>query len=211
MRTFLSWQARKQSILTVVFVFALSLTTFGQSKLVAAHNPAAAAVRDLNSSLFDLTRVAAVTERDLSAVGGGKVRWLTFWRRDSAHKAQIATALRRNLQLAMPGLVHDAQASNGSLSATFKLYNDLNVVCESLDSLVSSGGRPNKAKYADLSGDLSEMTRIREELAAHIQQTAALLEGRNPELASVSGRPKKIIIDDDIPDKPNPRKHKSPR
>lgn len=201
----------RRSIGTITFVFAVSLGLFGQSRVVAAAN-VPPVVKDLSSSLFDVTRISAATDHDLASshMEGGTIQRLEFWRRDSARKAQIAASLRRNLQLAVPNLVRDVQSSNGTISTTFKLYNDLNVVCESLESLVSTGGHPNTAKYPALSGDLSEMNRIREELSARIQQTAAILEGKNPELA-LSGRPKKIIIDDDMPQKPSARKHTSPQ
>jgi hypothetical protein len=63
--------------------------------------------------------------------------------------------LRRNLQFAVPDLIHDAQASGGSISTTFKLYKDLTVVCESLDSLLPPGSREGKTEPTALSNDLS--------------------------------------------------------
>lgn len=201
-----------RSAATAVFVLALSLSLAGQSRLVALTNPAAVPVAvDLNSSLFDATRVAAATDRDLanSNLEGGTVQRLEFWRRQRAHKAQTAASVRRNLELAVPNLVRDVENSHGSISSTFKLYNDLNLVCESLESLVSSGGQAGKSKYPALSTDLSEMNRLREQLSSHIQYTAAVLERNHPELA-LSGHPKKIIIDDD--DVPVRRKrHTSPQ
>lgn len=195
---------RRRVVPAVISVFALSIGLSAQSRLVAA-NSTIPAVVDLNSSLFELTRVAAATDRDLenSHLEGSMLRWVTFWRRDSAHKAQIAEALRRNLQLAVPSLVRDAQASHGSIAATFKLYNDVNVVCESLDSLIAS---PNSAKYPALSHDLADMNRVRQDLSSHIQRSAALLENANPELVSSAGHIKKIIVDDDVPVKRTPRK-----
>lgn len=201
----------RQSAATFIMVLAMSLSLAGQSRLIALANPSAAPVAvDLNSSLFDMTRVAAATDRDLASsnLEGGTIQRLEFWRRQRAHKAQTAASVRRNLQLAVPNLVRDVQSSHGSISSTFKLYNDLNLVCESLESLVSSGGQASKSKYPALSTDLSDMNRIREQLSSHIQYTAAVLEGNHPELA-LSGHPKKIIIDDDVPVRR--KKHTSPQ
>jgi hypothetical protein len=211
MATNLRCPAGMQSILTMAFIFVLSLNLCAQSKLVAASN-SAPSMGDSSSALFEVTRLAAATDRDLASadIGGGTMRWVTFWRRDSAHKAQIAAALRRNLQLAVPPLVQDAQTSHGGISATFKLYNDLTVICESLDSLIEPSVHASKAKYEVLSNDLSEMNRVRQELSVHIQQVATLLEGKNPGLVSSGRHPKKIISDDDIPEKPSPRRQTSP-
>jgi hypothetical protein len=197
-------RAHQSSVLGLVFVIACSLASFGQ-----ACNPASAG-RDLNSTLSELMRVAPATDQDLSLLHlQDKTRKLTFWRRDSARKAQIVDSLRRNLQLAVPKLVRDVQNSRGSLSTTFKLYNDLSVASESLGSLVTSGSRENKAEYAALSNDLSDINRIREEISSHIEQTAASLEGTDPQLASSGGRPKKIVIDDTTLEKRSPRKQNS--
>jgi hypothetical protein len=204
--------ARLQIILTMAFISVLSLSLCAQSKLVTASNPAPVAGSDSSSSLFEVSRLASVTDHDLASadIGGGKMRWVEFWRRDSAHKAQIAAALRRNLQLAVPQLVQDAQTSHAGISATFKLYNDLTVICESLDSLISPSFHANKAKYEMLANDLSEMNRVREQLSSHIQQVALLLEGKNPGPASSAGHPK-IISDDEMPAKRTARKQTLPQ
>src|SRR5262249_24308879 len=129
-----------------------------------------------------------------------------FWRGDKAHKDQMTAALRRNLQFAVPNLIRDAQVSGGSISTTFKLYKDLTVVCESLDSLLPPGSREGKTELTALSNDLSDMNRLREELSSYIQQTAASMESKNPQLVSSGRSPKRIVVDDNIPEKPSPRK-----
>ena len=212
MKNSLPNQWGRMGALTIIFVFISSLGLFGQSKLAVTYDPALPGEHDLNSSLAELLRVAPATNQDLTSLpaGSGKLRWVTFWRRDGARRAQIAISLRRNLQFAVPNLVHDTQTSHGSISTTFKLYNDLSVVCESLDSLVAPGSHGRKGEYAALSNDLSNLDRIREELSSHIQRTAALLESNNPDLVSSAGRPKKIIIDDNIPEK-RTRKKRTPQ
>jgi hypothetical protein len=202
MNPFSARGAQRRSIATIAFACLFTLSLHGQSGSLP---PA----RDLNATLAELTRIAGATDQDLEGLHlGGKTRWLTFWRRDSAHKEQIAAALRRNLQSAVPTLVRDTQASGGSISATFKLYNDLSVVCESMRSLVQQSAGGGKGEEVSLSNDLSDLNRVREELSGHIQQTAARLESMHPELVSAAGKPKKIIIDDDVPQKPRARKRK---
>lgn len=194
--------------LMAAFVFVFSAGLLSQSRLVSMNNPAPPPARDLNSSLAELTRVAPAADQDLAGLHeGGKLHWVAFWRRDSAHKAQVATALRRNLRFAVPNLIHDAQTSGGSISTTFKLYNDLSVVCESMDTLLPPGSHGDKGEIAALTNDLSDMNRIREEISSYIQRTATTLEGKHPELVSSAGRfPKRIIIDDTVPERPRKRR-----
>jgi hypothetical protein len=199
-------------ILTVVFALVFSIGLFAQSRPAPASTSASSVARDLNSTLAELMRAAPATKQDLSNLQqqGGRLHWVTFWRGDKAHKDQMTAALRRNLQFAVPNLIHDAQASGGSISTTFKLYYDLTVVCESLDSLLPPGSREGKTELTALSNDLSDMNRLREELSSYIQQTAALIESKNPQLVSSAGRsPKRIVVDDNIPEKPSPRKRRS--
>jgi len=198
-------------VLAMVLVLVLRLGLFAQSRPAAVSTSASSVARDLNSTLVELMRAAPATNQDLASLQqqGGRLRWITFWREDKTHKAQITAALRRNLQFAVPNLVHDAQASGGSISTTFNLYRDLTVVCESLDSLLPPGSREGNNELTALRNDLSNMNRLREELSSYIQQTAASIESKNPQLVSSAGRsPKRIIVDDNIPEKPSPRKRR---
>jgi hypothetical protein len=121
----------------------------------------------------------------------------------------MTAALRRNLGIAVPNLIHDAQASGGSISTTFKLYKDLTVVCESLDSLLPTGSRNDSTGLTALRNDISDMNRLTEELSSYIQQTAASMDSKNALLMSSAGRPpKRVIVDDNIPEKPSPTKRR---
>lgn len=198
-------------LLFMVFVLVCSIGSFAQSRAAAVSPSAYPAARDLNTILVELMRASPATSQDLTDLqqSGGMLHRVTFWRGDKVQKAKMTAALRRNLQSAVPDLIHDAQASGGSISTTFKLYKDLTVVCESLDSLLPSGSREDKGDLAALSNDISDMNRLTEELSVYIQQTAAAMESKNPQLASSAGRPKKVIVDDTIPEKPSPTRRRS--
>ena len=198
-------------VLTMVLMVIFSISLFAQSRPVAASTSASPVARDLNSTLVELMRVAPATNQDLDYLQqhSGRLHWVTFWRGDKADKTRMTTALRRNLQFAVPNLIHDAQASGGSISTTFELYKDLAVVCESLDSLLPPGSREGNRDLTALSNDLSDMSRLREELSSYIKRTAASTESKNPQLMSSSGTTvKRIIVDDTIPEKPAPKKHR---
>ena len=197
-----------RAVFAMVFVLVFSTRLFAQSRPVAASTSVA---RDLNSILVELMRVAPATNQDLVDLQpqGGRLHRVAFWQRDNAHKAQMTAALRRNLQFAVPNLIHDAQASGGSISTTFELYKDLTLVCESLDSLLPPGSRKGNHELRALSNDISDMNRLKEELSSYIHQTAASLDNKNPQLLSSAGTPvKRIIVDDTVPEKPSPRKRR---
>ncbi|HEX9112495.1 MAG TPA: hypothetical protein VF845_13530 [Terriglobales bacterium] len=199
-------------VLTMVLMVIFSISLFAQSRPVAASTSASPVARDLNSTLVELMRVAPATNQDLDYLQqhSGRLHWVTFWRGDKADKTRMTTALRRNLQFAVPNLIHDAQASGGSISTTFELYKDLAVVCESLDSLLPPGSREGNRDLTALSNDLSDMSRLREELSSYIKRTAASTESKNPQLVSSSGTTvKRIVVDDTIPEKPAPKKRRA--
>jgi hypothetical protein len=197
-------------VLVMVFVLVFSIGLFAQPRPAAVSTSPSPVARDLNTTLAELMRAAPATSQDLTNLQqqGGRLRWVAFWRVDKAQKAKITAALRRNLQFAVPDLIRDAQASGGSISTTFKLYRDLTVVCESLDSLLPPSSREGETELTALSNDLSDMNRLREELSSYILQTTASMES-NAQLVSSAGRsPKRVIVDDNIPEKPSPRKRR---
>ena len=197
-------------VLVMVFVLVFSTGFFAQSAPAAVSTSPSPVARDLNTTLAALMRAAPATSQDLTNLQqqGGRLHWVTFWQGNKAQKAKMTAALRRNLQFAVPDLIHDAQASGGSISTTFKLYQDLTVVCESLDSILPRGSREGHNKLTALNYDLSSMNRLREELSSYIQQTAASIESKNPQPVSSDGRSPKRITDENIPEKPSPRKRR---
>ncbi len=192
------------SAFAIGFVLASTIGSLAQPGTPAT-TPSA---RDLNLTLAELTRVAPATIQDLDIANqqhGGKLHRVTFWRGNKSYDTQTVEALRRNLQSAVPNLIHDTQASGGNISTTFRLYKDLTVVCASLRSLLPPDS--NKTEFAALNTDLSDMNRVREELSSYIERSAALMESSNPQTLKSAGRPvKRVIIDDDMP---SSKKHRS--
>jgi len=151
---------------------------------------------DLNTALIDLDRVSQTTQSDIANMHVEK--WKSGWKpgflKGNSHQAeaqQAATSLQRNLAYALPGLIHDVQNSRGSLSTTFKLYDDVSLVCEAVDSLINaSEAAGKKSEAAPLGDDYSALTRIRRSLSAYIQQASASWEnhGKAP-YAALSAPP----------------------
>jgi len=191
---------------------------------------------DLNTTLFDLERVSTATQVDIATmhVEKWKAGWKSGFLKDESHKEQAqqaALSLQRNLRNALPGLIHDVQTSRGSVSSSFKLYDDVSLVCEAVDSLINaSEAAGKKADAAQLADDYSALTHIRRSLSAYIQQASASWDRGKAPYASVAPPPmqtmqpaprmntvasqppattqvindqgvKKIIVDDTIPEK----------
>jgi hypothetical protein len=151
---------------------------------------------DLNSTLISLDRVSQATQSDIANlhVEKWKSGWKSGFLKGGAHQAeaqQSATSLQRNLRYALPELVHNVQNSRGSMSTTFKLYDDVSLVCEAVDSLINaSEAAGRKSEAAQLVDDYSALARVRRSLSGYIQQASAQWEnhGRAPS-AAVSAPP----------------------
>jgi hypothetical protein len=210
--------------LAAIAIFSLALSLGAQSTRIQTAsvrprpNPAAGATAaaperpTLDATLFDLQRITVATDSDLADLDIGKWRagWRAAWLKSGARKreaGQVADSLRRNLKDAVPDLITDVQNSRGSVSTTFKLYNDLNVVVESLDSLIeATKSYGKKGESGPLANDYAALGRLRQDLSSYIQQTAASLEPRMrapgsaaPAPSSTAQLPKKIVIDDNVP------------
>jgi hypothetical protein len=216
----------------VCFVFALAALSVSAQKFTAGSRvqPLAASAPApstsspaLTSALNDLDRVSSATEADLANMGSGgekndrswKNAW-RFWHPFSSPRAtydeKAVASLQRNLHDAMPGLIQNARTS-GTFAATFKLYNNLSVVCELLDSMVNSSHSQGKVDTA-LANDSSAMGRIRQDLAGYVEQTAASLDARSPYAVPTPSNgkaPRRIVVDDTVPQKkPAVRKTAAP-
>lgn len=161
----------------------VSVTT--QSKPGFISNSAGTRQPDLGTLLADLFHATSTTRTDVSAlqVEKWKAGWQIAWLRSGSQRqsAQVlASSLESNLKEAMPGLINDAQDSRGSMSATFKLYNDLSAIVESvgvLSDMAGSFGR--KGESSSLHNDYISLSHIRQDLASYIQLTADSLEPVN--------------------------------
>lgn len=200
-----------KNALSVLLVLALSAGLAAQTHRTrrTSHRAYVAPARtDLNSSLTDLDRVAMSTYADISALNID--RWGGQWKpgflkstrqKEAAHTAEW---VKRNLSDALPTLIADVRSSHGSVSSTFRLYHDVTLVSEAMDSLVSTAkfeGRQHESR--GLAEDCAALSRIRRNLTTYIEARAVTMDSKAATLASYSparqSRPpavKKIVIDD---------------
>jgi hypothetical protein len=221
------------AIALITFSFAITSSLAAQSRNGQRTQVTMAGTghTDLNTTLIDLDRISQATQNDIAnmQVESWKSGWKTGFLKDGSHTQQAqqaAGSLQRNLANALPGLIHDVQTSRGSVSTTFKLYDDVSLVCEAVDSLINaSEAIGHKSDAAPLVDDYSAFTRVRRALSNYIQQAALAWEthGKTPSAAFVAPPAlyapqtassstsstqivndqgvKKIVVDDTVPEK----------
>lgn len=169
------------AIFVMVFALGYNLAAQANSRM------------DLNSALISLNQVSQATQNDIANMHVES--WKSgFLKRGGSHQAeaqQAATSLQRNLRYALPELIHNVQSSRGSMSTTFKLYDDVSLLCEAVDSLINASeaaGKKNEA--APLQDDYAALAKVRRSLSAYIQEASAQWEnhGKAP-YAALSAPP----------------------
>lgn len=180
------------------------------SEVVFQAQAQSAQTANLNQVVAQIERVAMATNGDIA-----KLR-IEKWKTDSQQRQQlekVADSLQRNITDAVPGLIADVQNSRGSVSSTFKLYHNLNVVYEFLSSLADAAGAlGKKEEYEPLAQDAAALDAVRSSLSSYIEQTASSFESRMQNAAKASQQPPppvKVIVDDEPVKKTKPRKKKS--
>jgi hypothetical protein len=158
-----------------VMVFALGYNLAAQARNADTGRT------DLNTALISLDRISQATQNDIANMHVESWKsWKPGFMKGNSHQAeaqQAATSLQRNLRYALPELVHNVQSSRGSMSTTFKLYDDVSLVCEAVDSLINASeaaGKKNEA--APLADDYTALAKVRRSLSAYIQEASAQWE-----------------------------------
>ncbi|HMK21556.1 MAG TPA: hypothetical protein VK466_04435, partial [Terriglobales bacterium] len=168
--------------------------------------------------LTPLQSTAQATQADL-----GKLR-VEKWKMDSSYKKQVLSnvdSLKRNLQGALPEIVTQVQSSPEDLSATFKLYRNLDALYDVLGSVAETAGAfGSKDEFQSLSTDLSGLERARRDLGERLQNLTASKEAelaqlrnqvRTLQASTPPPPPKKIVVDDNEAKKPVKQKKPVPK
>ncbi|HWG87438.1 MAG TPA: hypothetical protein VN679_06615 [Candidatus Acidoferrales bacterium] len=218
----------KTSLAAIIAVLTLSLPLCAQQR---GRTQVAPVRTDLTSMLLELDRTTAATLTDISHthIERWKGGWRSGFTTSSSHKnhaEEAAVSLQRNLKGPLPEMIRDALNAHGNLAPTFKVYEDLSLVCETLDTLLMAteeyGNRQDE--YEPLAIDFNQLTRLRRGLSSYIMQRAAAADsggfsGGSPAAFNVyssdsspTDMPRKIIIDNDDPPakKPPVAKKKAP-
>jgi hypothetical protein len=200
-----------KSLLSVAILVLCPTLSIAQDSPAAPSQPSTTAATappagpSLETILAQIQQASEATKNDLSGLHIDK------WKADGAQKAElnkIADSLRRNLNSAVPDLIKDVRSNHGSVSSTFKLYHNLNVVYEYLSYLTDSASALGKEnEYSPLVREAGTLDTARQDLSNFVEQAANNLEEKVrlaavPPPAAAEPAPKKIVVDDTPTKKP---------
>ena len=203
-------------IATITLVLSACIATSQETGQTAPGPPVSySSVSQLNALLSQLEQAAQMTTVDLA-----KMR-IERWKTDSGTKRQTQAnveSVERNLQNALPEIINQLRASPEDLTATFKLYRNLDALYDVLGSLVESAGAfGSKDEFQSLSNDLTAIERARRSLADRLENLTAAKEAELNRLraqmkaqAPATTSPKKVVVDDTEPPK-KPAAKKKPK
>jgi len=206
------------STLTSVVFFCLVSSAWSLQIQVVPPPVPYASVSELNGIIGQLEQASEATQADLS-----KLR-IEKWKTDSGTKKQTlgnVDSIKRNLQGALPEIVTQLRNSPEDLTASFKIYRNLDALYDVLGNVTESAGAfGSKDEFQSLSNDLSALERSRHSFAQRMESLTASKEAELNQLrsqvkilqaAAPPPPPKKIIVDDNEPKKPAPKKKTIPR
>jgi hypothetical protein len=200
---------------TLIALLCCGLSLTAQSAPAGPPIPYAS-VSQLNTILEPLQQASESAQADLS-----KLR-IEKWKVDSGSKKQTLSnveSIKRNLQSALPEIIGQVQSSPEDLSATFKLYRNLDALYDVFGSVAESAGAfGSKDEFQALSNDLNAIERSRRSLGERLENLTASKEAELAQLrtqiktlqAAPPPPPKKIVVDDNEPPKKPVAKKKKP-
>jgi hypothetical protein len=204
--------------LTAVVLFSLVSSAWSLQVQVVPTPVPYASVSELNGIIGQLEQASETTQADL-----GKLR-VEKWKMDSGFKKQTLAnvdSIKRNLQSALPEIVAQLRNSPEDLTASFKIYRNLDALYDVLGNVTESAGAfGSKDEFQSLSNDLSALERSRHSFAARMENLTASKEAelnqlrtqvRTLQAAVPPPPPKKIVVDDNEPKKPAPKKKTVPK
>src|ERR1700724_1147353 len=178
-----------------------------------------ASVSQLNGLLSSLEDASKAAQVDLA-----KLR-IDRWKTDGSTKKQALAnvdSIQRNLQGALPEIIGQLRAAPENLSATFKLYRNLDALYDVLGSVVESAGAFGpKDDFQALSHDLNAFESSRRTLGERLENLTFTKENeiarlrtdlRAAQAAIPATPPQKTVVDDTQPaKKPAPKKKPVPK
>lgn len=191
---------------TLIALLCCGLSLTAQSAPAGPPVPYAS-VSQLNAILEPLQQASESAQANLS-----KLR-IEKWKVDSGSKKQAlqnVESIKRNLQSALPEIIGQVQSSPENLSATFKLYRNLDALYDVFGSVTESvGAFGSKDEFQALSNDLNAIERSRRSLGERLENLTASKEAELAQMrtqikalqAAPPAPPKKIVIDDNEPPK----------
>jgi len=178
-----------------------------------------ASVTQLNGLLSQIEAISKTTQTDL-----GKLR-IEKWKASGPEKKEAlgnVDSIQRNLQGALPEIITQLRNAPEDVSASFKLYRNLDALYDVLNNVAElAGAYGSKDDLQSVSNDISSFEGTRKQLAERIENLSSSKEAEltrlRTELKSLQAKveaepPKKIVVDDTEPaKKPAPKKKAAPK
>jgi hypothetical protein len=134
------------------------------------------------------------------------------WKTSNASKKETLTkvdSIQRNLQNTLPDLISQLRGSPEDLPSTFKLYRNLEALCDVVGSVAEdTGAFGTKDELQALSNDLNGFDGTRKQMATRMETLATSKEAEIVRLRTQlkaaqttveAAPPKKIVVDDTEP------------
>ena len=153
-----------------------------------------------------------------AAVDIAKLR-IEKWKADSSSKQQAqanADSLQRNLSSALPAITSGVRAAPQALAPSFKLYRNLSALYDVLSGLTESAGAFGPQQDFDaLKQQTEAFDGYRRSVGDYLETLTASKDSELRRLSqsqtqSVTTKPKKVIVDDDIPAPSKKKSKKKP-
>jgi peptidoglycan hydrolase CwlO-like protein len=167
-----------------------------------------ASVTQLNGMLAQLEAASKNTQADLP-----KLR-IDRWKTSAASKKETLAkidSIQRNLQATLPDVISQLRTSPEDLPATFKLYRNLDALCDVVGSVAEdTGAFGSKDELQTMSNDLDGFDSTRKQMAQRMETLSASKEAeivrlrtdlKTAQAAIPAAPPKKIVVDDTAPAK----------
>ncbi len=167
-----------KDLLLAVLLVSLSAAQTSSPPPPPGRQPAPAAANAATAGAVDLNQLLAGIQTTATAINGsiGHLR-IEKWKTDSQSKGQYqsnAESIQRNLSEALPGMMDGVRTAPDNLSASFKLYRNLDALYDVFASLTeATGAFGPKDDYQPLAEELQQVNRLRHVLADRIDQLAA--------------------------------------
>src|SRR5438874_1791262 len=186
------------------WIVAACLLAYSWQHLAAQTMPAQTSPADVTSLLSKIDQTTQAAAIDIA-----KLR-IEKWKTDSSDKQQAqanADSVQRNMTAALPGMIASVRTAPQDMTATFKLYRNLNALYDVIKTLTeASAAFGPKQDYQTLAQYADAVDGYRRNLADYMEILATSKEGelarlrsqtRNAQAAATPA--KKVIIDDNAP------------
>ena len=209
-------------------VFVLFATASVLSQTPDATTPTSASSHETSANVASGTKTSILPDLEKLETAASQIsldigrlrieKWKAGGMAKSTAQAN-ADSVQRNLTSALPGLIGAVRSAPADLNAQFKLYRNLNALCDVVGSVTEeTRSFGPKADYEALAQQLQVLGSVRRNLGESLEQLTAatqqelnqariVIKTQQEQLAAAKAPPKEIVVaQTEEPKKPAPKK-----